>query len=690
MCRHIHICPGRWVSCSRCFHVGKSPMTSWERLKLSPFQKWKIYGLPPWKFFLSILLIIATTANIYLISDTITPYSRAQTENWQSMLIPDSIESDTISGGWQTTYHIYTIDDFMTCLSAFVSTYYSLNTSVVGNYEFIYDNNIMEPATMKLTSYKYPSQIFNPDIPNFDASTITREYNLTNATDYGPFINESNRLSLIHSLISMNLKFEIQNVGYNSGYRTCYVDTVSSNYNFYYRGRIELTMDPSVYICEEEYNVSIINRQIFYLVVFLMVTGFLSVILEFLHIKAIFKHIAIFQLAKSRSKEQFRNLTLSDKLEFFNFWFITTSIANVSNIIGSIWCSSLLLIASSGNSWDAPLFFIGLGCMFTWISGIQYFEMFPQYYALILTLKKSAPRVLAFLVGVMPVFLGFAYFGVAYFSTGSSLFADVDSASVALFALLNGDVIHDVFDNIYPISPVLSRIYLYTFISLFIYAVLNIFIAIVEDAFFAAKQETEIEIDEDRQQQNFDVHDLDVVGLVAGPPIPITQSMMNLFNQNKNGIDNYNENSLLSGSKKISINNTNITNMHRQISHSSVDSIEPIEEEDDNNNINMNITPKIAPINKTSRDYENELSAPLIASAVRQVGNLSKSEQILLQTHDRDDIRERQKKHQLFLKILSQLITSYNKKFLSEIQQILININIELRPPHSFDNYPCG
>ncbi len=222
--------------------------------------------------------------------------------------------------------------------------------------------------------------------------------------------------------------------------------------------------------------------------------------------------------------------------------------------------------------------------MFTWISGIQY--------ALILTLKKSAPRVLAFLVGVMPVFLGFAYFGVAYFSTGSSLFSNVDSASVALFALLNGDVIHDVFDNIYPISPVLSRIYLYTFISLFIYAVLNIFIAIVEDAFFAAKQETEIEIDEDRQQQNFDVHDLDVVGLVAGPPIPITQSMMNLFHQSKND----NENSLLSG--KMSINNTH-PHMHRQISHSSVDSIEPIEEEDNNNNINMNITP----INKTSRDY---------------------------------------------------------------------------------------
>ncbi len=81
---------------------------------------------------------------------------------------------------------------------------------------------------------------------------------------------------------------------------------------------------------------------------------------------------------------------------------------------------------------------------------------------------------LAFLVGVLPVFIGFACFGVAYFSTESEMFSNVDQASVTLFALLNGDVIHDVFDDIYNASPVISRIYLYLFISLFIYAVLNI------------------------------------------------------------------------------------------------------------------------------------------------------------------------------------------------------------------------
>jgi len=56
-----------------------------------------------------------------------------------------------------------------------------------------------------------------------------------------------------------------------------------------------------------------------------------------------------------------------------------------------------------------------------------------------------------------------------------------------LFSLLNGDAIQDNFEQLHPSYPVVSRIYLYTFISLFIYAVLNIFIAIVEDAFFAAK-----------------------------------------------------------------------------------------------------------------------------------------------------------------------------------------------------------
>ena len=62
----------------------------------------------------------------------------------------------------------------------------------------------------------------------------------------------------------------------------------------------------------------------------------------------------------------------------------------------------------------------------------------------------------------------------------------------------------------------------------------------------------------------------------------------------------------------------------------------------------------------------------------------------MLQTHDDPNILGRQQRHQLFLKILNQLITSYNKQFLSDIKSMLLSVETELRPPHSFDNYPCG
>eukprot|EP00493_Phyllostaurus_siculus_P024383 UN24723 len=54
---------------------------------------------------------------------------------------------------------------------------------------------------------------------------------------------------------------------------------------------------------------------------------------------------------------------------------------------------------------------------------------------------------------VFEVYMGFVFFGVAYFAAFSDLFKDPDAASVTLFALLNGDVIHDVFDAIYDASP---------------------------------------------------------------------------------------------------------------------------------------------------------------------------------------------------------------------------------------------
>lgn len=202
MCRAR--CCGTTINCQRCCHCcGSSPMTSWERLRLGPFQKWKLYGLPPWKFFLNILLIFGTTATIYIVTDSVTPYTRAQQQNWEEILVPGSLDSDTTVYGSVDAYYIYTVDEFMTTLQKFVSKvcenennndsnkiviiiitknntclfglpvfvqqFFEIPTTVVGNFEFIPHENY---TTMTLSTYENWQEMFDPSDNDFSANKV--------------------------------------------------------------------------------------------------------------------------------------------------------------------------------------------------------------------------------------------------------------------------------------------------------------------------------------------------------------------------------------------------------------------------------------------------------------------------------------------------------------------------------------
>lgn len=62
-----------------------------------------------------------------------------------------------------------------------------------------------------------------------------------------------------------------------------------------------------------------------------------------------------------------------------------------------------------------------------------------------------------------------------------------------MFSLLNGDDIYATFEDIeqgqYPV-PIISRIYIITFVTLFVTSVLNVFIFIIEDSYRKAKLST--------------------------------------------------------------------------------------------------------------------------------------------------------------------------------------------------------
>jgi hypothetical protein len=90
---------------------------------------------------------------------------------------------------------------------------------------------------------------------------------------------------------------------------------------------------------------------------------------------------------------------------------------------------------------------------------------------------------MVFMVGVFPIFMGYALFGMLFFGNRTGRFSTLVASMFTLFSMLNGDILRDTFLDLYPIAPLWSQLYLYTFISFFIYCVLAVFVAIMEHAY---------------------------------------------------------------------------------------------------------------------------------------------------------------------------------------------------------------
>mmetsp|Transcript_84971 Transcript_84971/g.197583 ORF Transcript_84971/g.197583 Transcript_84971/m.197583 type:complete len:130 (-) Transcript_84971:16-405(-) len=71
----------------------------------------------------------------------------------------------------------------------------------------------------------------------------------------------------------------------------------------------------------------------------------------------------------------------------------------------------------------------------------------------------------------------------------SRVFESPAAAAATLFSLMNGDMVHEAFDEVHGIGgaserrEMLAQVYLYVFLFIFIYEILNVNISIVTDAY---------------------------------------------------------------------------------------------------------------------------------------------------------------------------------------------------------------
>jgi len=91
---------------------------------------------------------------------------------------------------------------------------------------------------------------------------------------------------------------------------------------------------------------------------------------------------------------------------------------------------------------------LGTGAFLCTVGMMRYLEFGPKLRAFALTVKLAMGRVALMLCSIAPILIAYVLFGVIVFSRFSSRFASFDECFVSLFALLNGDDIHDSFNDL--------------------------------------------------------------------------------------------------------------------------------------------------------------------------------------------------------------------------------------------------
>lgn len=345
------------------------------------------------------------------------------------------------------------------------------------------------PALLTMTYYKNPD-VFDPNT-NFDSSTVTSKLYI-NSTDLGPMQPGPDRKQLLRRIVEMTLSFRLVSIELVALRRSCLIWQINLVFSFKTRAQMSLKLHEEIIRdCDDT-----TSTQDLFRLGDLLWLNLVLIFFSFAFCAAVvkLKYECFMQFLRSQNERgQIESSTTFQRTMIFfhrflsviDFWFVSEVLCVLCIIMSSL----LNLATNSARRPTAPFHntMVGLGVGLLWINIVSYFGSRPTYYAaLILTLERSVPRVLRFLLGVAPLFMGYALFGVAFYGASTVRFDTLAHAFVSLFSLVNGDSIGEVFRDLLPIHSIVTQFYLYSFILIGTFVVLNILIAIVEEAFFVS------------------------------------------------------------------------------------------------------------------------------------------------------------------------------------------------------------
>uniref|UniRef100_A0A1I8IU21 WSC domain-containing protein n=1 Tax=Macrostomum lignano TaxID=282301 RepID=A0A1I8IU21_9PLAT len=482
---------------------------------MTPCEKYQAKGRLPWKLLLQLAKVVFVTAQLYVfgietssqvafMDSTRAAFRRLYLQGWDA--------------GWESPiathgpFAVYTYDTMYAVLDTALRGY-NQTQSALGSFDLPNATaNGQQPEPQFCVSYYRNLSV---DAANFQFQLDNRATkrcfsmrpiqleNGTLAYNSKQLLQENNFTLNFDNVLMASLQFNINAIHFNFDAprltnAECFQFSVSIRFdNQAHAGQVlvGLTANPSTKACNAQSRQESIKSMGYSSVKEALYTVLDSSVMLVCALSFLSCGRSLYRGFKMRVRtleyflqtEDYR-LSLDEQFEFVNLWFVLIMLNDLLTVVGSI--QKILIEYKVGNNdnYITCGLFLGGGAMLVWLGTLRYLNYFAKYNVLLLTIKRSLPDIIRFLVCAVVLFLSFSLFGWITFGPYHAKFRGFFITLECLFALVNGDDIFNTFamlpqDTTNTYIYVVSRIYLYSFISLFIYIVLNVCISIIIEAY---------------------------------------------------------------------------------------------------------------------------------------------------------------------------------------------------------------
>ena len=448
----------------------------------SPYEKFRQKGRKPWKLVLQIFKIILITAQAAWFAFDLQSVVTFNTDNlaaFRHIFIKDY-------PGGLLFVPVFTKPDLYERMHYVWSQYHNFTSLTVGAYE------LPESASERRINFCISQLVISrdSDYDQDDSSSICKflkKPNKLNINNVTYFVKENNipqRLEFI-SKLAMKFSIKTKNLKHNldKSQSDCYTINVSASFNNDdYDGELQFLLyyESSFTPCDvKATSISYAKLSVEIFIIIICIFSWTLCIRSFLrHIKLSRETTAFFK--------EFRHekLTLSDKMNFLNFWILLLIVSDILVICGTM--IKIFIDFADLENYDACALLLGSAVLFSWVGILRYLGFLKGYNTMLVTLKVAFPQVVRFLVCAAIIYFGFSFCGWVVFGPYHEKFKDIITTSECLFSLVNGDDMFNTFklmDKGDRTLWIFSKLYLYLFISLFIFVILSLFIGIISDTY---------------------------------------------------------------------------------------------------------------------------------------------------------------------------------------------------------------